>query len=312
LRRVFENERAHGHADAQAVAAQADDLIEARLRGETVQARTRRLSDVLREQGVERVDLLKVDVQKSELEVLAGIDDADWARIRQLVVEVHDVGGRLAAITGELERRGFGVVAEQDPLFAGSIMWNVYARRAAPRVPRAVRVAPLATPPAAFAELRPWLKQQVPHYLVPAVLVPLRALPRTPNGKLDRAALPGPDVQLAAAPGHVAARTDLERTLAAIWRDQLGLPRVGIHDSFFDLGGHSLLLVATHRKLCAELGRTIPLVLLFEHPTIASLAGRLETAGAGHAVRDEAQRRGELRRQRLRPRTRSGPTGDGS
>jgi amino acid adenylation domain-containing protein/FkbM family methyltransferase len=307
LRRVFENEQRHGHADARAVAAHTEELIDARLRGELVEARTRRLSDVLREQGVERIDLVKIDVQKAELEVLAGIDDADWPRIRQLVVEVHDVDGRLAAITGELERRGFAVTAEQDPLFAGSIMWNVYARRPEPRPPRRVRVQPLADPPPAFAELRPWLKQQVPHYLVPAALVPLRALPRTPNGKLDRAQLPAPDLALAAAamaPGQLAPRTDLERTLAQIWCAQLGLPQVGVHDSFFDLGGHSLLLVATHRALCAELDRAIPLVWLFEHPTIASLAARLETCDPGHAARDEAQRRGELRRQRLRQRPR--------
>jgi len=318
LRRVFDNERRHGHADARAVAEHAEELIDARLRGEVVQARTRRLSDVLRERAIDRIDLLKVDVQKCELEVLAGIDEPDWARIRQLVVEVHDVDGRLAAITGELERRGFAITAEQDPLFAGSIMWNVYARRPEPRAPRPVRpvrVEPLADPPAAFAELRPWLKQQVPHYLVPAVLVPLRALPRTPNGKLDRAALPAPDLALAAAaPGHVAPRSELERMLAAIWCEQLGLPRVGIHDSFFDLGGHSLLLVATHRRLCAELGRAIPLVLLFEHPTIAGLAARLESDDPGHAARDEAHRRGELRRRRLqqRPRPRSGSPGSGS
>jgi len=315
LRRVFENERLAGHADAHAVAAHTEDLIDARLRGEEVVARTRRLSDVLREQGIDRVDLLKVDVQKAELEVLTGIDDADWDRIRQLVVEVHDVAGRLAAITGDLERRGFAVTAEQDPLFAGSIMWNVYARRPAPRPPRPIRIQPLAEPPAAFAELRPWLKQQVPHYLVPAVLVPLRALPRTPNGKLDRAALPAPDPQhTSPSVSYVAPRTDLERTIAAIWRERLGIPRAGIHDNFFDLGGHSLLLVATHRALCAQLGRTIPLVLLFEHPTIASLAAHLETADPGQAARDEARRRGELRRERLhsRPRSRSGPSGAGS
>jgi len=192
LRRVFENERAHGHADATAVAAYTDELIDARLRREVVEARTRRLSDVLHEQGIERVDYLKIDVQKAEAEVLAGIDDADWVNIRQIAIEVHDVDGRLAAITGELRRRGFAVDAEQDALFSGSIMWNVYARRPGPRPPRPLRVAPLAEPPPIVDALRGWLRARGAHDL--AAIVALPGIPRAIDGTLDCAALPAVDL----------------------------------------------------------------------------------------------------------------------
>jgi hypothetical protein len=88
------------------------------------------LSQVLRETGVDRIDLLKVDVEKSEHEVLAGIADADWFKIRQLVVEVHDQDGRQADIKRLLEQRGYVIEAEQDLLLRATNLYTLYARRA--------------------------------------------------------------------------------------------------------------------------------------------------------------------------------------
>ena len=72
---------------------------------------------------------MKIDVQKAELDVLLGIDDADWPKIQQVVLEVHDIEGRLNAIAALLERRGFRVASEQDPLYAGTNIHNIYAVR---------------------------------------------------------------------------------------------------------------------------------------------------------------------------------------
>jgi 31-O-methyltransferase len=87
------------------------------------------LSAFLRGEGIDIVDLLKIDVERAELDVLAGIDEGAWAGIRQLVVEVHDQNGRLAAIAGELGARGFRVVAEQEPALRGTDVHLLYARR---------------------------------------------------------------------------------------------------------------------------------------------------------------------------------------
>jgi amino acid adenylation domain-containing protein/non-ribosomal peptide synthase protein (TIGR01720 family) len=128
------------------------------------------------------------------------------------------------------------------------------------------------------AELRAYLAASLPDYMVPAAVVPMDRLPLNPNGKLDRAALPEPDWAAATAAGHVAPRTEVERTLAAIWADVLGLPRVGVTDNFFSLGGDSILsiqLVARARQA----GLAVASRDVFAHQTIAALAPHVSAAG---------------------------------
>jgi 31-O-methyltransferase len=89
----------------------------------------RTVSQVLAEHDIETVDLLKVNVEKAERDVLAGIDDADWPRIRQVVGQVHDIGGRLDTVREEMTRRGFSVVCDQDALLDGTDIYDMYAWR---------------------------------------------------------------------------------------------------------------------------------------------------------------------------------------
>ncbi|WAP60334.1 FkbM family methyltransferase [Streptomyces sp. S465] len=90
-----------------------------------------RLSDVIAERGIDAIGLLKVDVEKSERQVFAGLEDTDWPRIRQVVAEVHDIDGALEEVVTLLRGHGFTVVAEQEPLFAGTGIHQVAARRVA-------------------------------------------------------------------------------------------------------------------------------------------------------------------------------------
>jgi FkbM family methyltransferase len=126
---IMENQLQHGMSGMDRVMRHADDLLEERFRAETFRCRLRPLSEVIYEQRVERIDLLKVDVQKCEMQVLDGIDAADWPRIRQVVLEVHDLDGALDRVTGMLEGHGFRVTAEQDDLYVGSHLYNLYAQR---------------------------------------------------------------------------------------------------------------------------------------------------------------------------------------
>ena len=112
----------------------ADELLEGVFESEEITCPLRRLSDVIREERVERIDLLKVDVQQAELDVLRGVDEADWTKIQQVSMEVHDAPGqasegRLAAIVALLERHGFSVVAEQDDSLRGTDRHSLYATR---------------------------------------------------------------------------------------------------------------------------------------------------------------------------------------
>jgi acyl carrier protein len=129
-----------------------------------------------------------------------------------------------------------------------------------------------------IGELRSFLRQKLPEYMAPAAYVWLDSLPMTPNGKIDRRALPSPEKtrpELEAA--FVAPRTPAEDRLAAICAEVLGLERVGIRDNFFDLGGHSLLAVQVVSRVRQAFAIELPLRSLFENPTVAGLAENLET-----------------------------------
>jgi amino acid adenylation domain-containing protein len=134
--------------------------------------------------------------------------------------------------------------------------------------------------------LRPALAAVLPQYMVPASLIRLDALPRTPNGKLDRARLPAPEAPApeTAARGDAGSPGELEQLVQRAWSETLAIAvdAADLDRNFFDLGGHSLLLPALHRRLEAATGRAFPLVTLFEHPTVRRFAAYLGAAGPAH------------------------------
>ena len=111
------------------VAAHAEELLAGRFRAERRRCRMRTVSEVVAEEGLERIDLLKVDVEKSEQEVLAGIREEDWEKIKQVVVEVHDREGSLGRLERELARRGYQVEWEQEAWLEGTGLYNLYGVR---------------------------------------------------------------------------------------------------------------------------------------------------------------------------------------
>jgi amino acid adenylation domain-containing protein len=138
---------------------------------------------------------------------------------------------------------------------------------------------------------RSYLRQRLPDYMVPAAFVLLDALPVTAHGKVDRTKLPLPDESRPAADvARVAPRTYLEQQIADVWRDVLAIKAVGIQDNFFDLGGHSLLMVRVHERLCEILKRDLSITDLFQYPSVSSLAAYLGDAAAparGAGVADD-------------------------
>jgi amino acid adenylation domain-containing protein/FkbM family methyltransferase len=255
-----------------------EELLAERFETRQFPVELRRMSDVIREQGVERIDLLKVNVEKAELDVLLGIDDGDWKRIRQVVLQVHDVEGKLARVVALLEGHGFGLTVVDDwAVDASQHMHYVYATRE----PRGTRPAPPAETseaPAPFlgaGELRDYLRERVPEQMVPASFSLVEALPLTANGKIDRRALAALARRPALETTSVAPRDGVEEALARIFCEVLNLPAVGVHDSFFDLGGHSLLATQVVSRVRRSFHLDLPLPALFEQPTVAGLARAL-------------------------------------
>jgi surfactin family lipopeptide synthetase C len=129
-------------------------------------------------------------------------------------------------------------------------------------------------PPTA-STLRNFLSKKLPDYMIPAAFVFLEAFPLTPNGKINRRALPAPDTQRNLDVDFVAPRTSTEQELATIWTEVLKLKQIGIHDNFFELGGHSLLATQVISRLIEAFSLDFPLRYLFDNPTIAELAQKV-------------------------------------
>jgi natural product biosynthesis luciferase-like monooxygenase protein len=152
--------------------------------------------------------------------------------------------------------------------------------------------------------LREMLRSRVPEFMVPSHVITLAELPYTPNGKLDKKALPPPDIRAGAgALAYVAPSSEMEVAIAKLWQEVLGREHIGADDNFFDVGGHSLLVVRLHRRL-RDLVSTVTLTDLYRFPTIRSLTRYLADSGSSQSAQRGTER-ASIRRemnQRRRPR----------
>jgi amino acid adenylation domain-containing protein/FkbM family methyltransferase len=290
IKRYIKNEEQSGAAEMGALLEHADEILAGRFAVELCESQLRRLSEVIREEGIERIDLLKVDVQRAELDVLEGIEAEDWKKIEQVVMEVHDgkgqeSEGRIGKIADLLEARDFVVVVEQDELLTGTDRFNLYARRRGRGGDGANSTAQKILPiveseelSLSGRELREYMGERLPEYMVPSTVMMLDEMPLTRNGKVDRQALlslerssAGVEETASAAP-----RSPFEEILSGLWADVLGKEVVGRTANFFDLGGHSLLATQLISRVRGVFNVELPLRILFECPTVAQLGEAIE------------------------------------
>ncbi len=151
--------------------------------------------------------------------------------------------------------------------------------------------------------VRDYLRDQLPEYMMPAAFVRLETMPLTDNGKINRKALPAPEGrEMPLETAYEAPRKGVEQTIADIWKEALDVERVSIHDNFFDLGAHSLMVAEVHAKLKEVLNQEISLVTMFRYPTVSSLAGHLSQEGDEVRVLGQSADRARARMESLRRR----------
>ncbi|MEV0253577.1 FkbM family methyltransferase [Streptomyces sp. NPDC050732] len=242
-----------------------DRLVTDRMAAQVRRVPVTTLSAVVREHGLTRVDLLKIDVEKAEAEVLDGIDDTVWPSIERIVMEVHDIDERLAAVLTRLRARGFHVTVEQDPRLARTPCHNVYARR-----PEADTEAAPPTTAAGVPTLRR-LEEELRELLA-------RRMPSaTPPDRYTLATDPtATDARRPAAPQPASASPRVA-VLARIWSELFGPNSVRPDADFFDLGGNSLTAVRLMAAVEGELGEdALTPDLIFTDSTFGALAAAVE------------------------------------
>jgi amino acid adenylation domain-containing protein/FkbM family methyltransferase len=263
---------------------QVDEIVKERLNTELITCPVKSLSALIRENGIEKIDLLKINVEKSEIDVLNGIEEQDWMKIQQVVMEVHNADGRLDGIRCRFETHEYNIVCEQDTLYKETKLYNLYAIRKDMKTENREKPGEKEKIPAKFpyryttpgqliSEMRTYLNGKLPDFMIPSFFILLNTFPLTANGKIDRKALPK-KVSRHYREGYEAPVDEIEKNLVKIWSEVLRIDKkvISTNADFFDLGGHSLSAVMLITKMEKELSVKVPLVELFRVTTVRELA----------------------------------------
>jgi amino acid adenylation domain-containing protein/FkbM family methyltransferase len=264
-----------------------DALVESRMQGETQSCRVRRLSDIISENRIEKIDLLKIDVEKSELDVLKGINNDDWLKIKQVVMEVH--GERVDEIAALLTQHGFSVTSEQAGLLKTTSLFNIYASRLvnpdsyAPPVP----VLPAYHNPEQFVDvIKDHCRSLMPEFMIPSHFRVIDSIPLTINGKIDLRALQDNEpVETSAKKQSREPKNLVENQLIAIFGDILSYKDVSVNDHFFERGGHSIKAIQLISRISKDLRVDIELNDIFENPVLEDIASLINNREQAEGTR---------------------------
>jgi amino acid adenylation domain-containing protein/FkbM family methyltransferase len=281
-----------------------ENLLEEKLKTKKYNCELTTISDVIQKEKLNKIDLLKIDAEKSEQDVLNGIADPDWKKINQMVIEIHGGSSRLEKMTTMLESRGYSIKIEKDNALEDTELYLVYAIRTdyAESLSESVNLdnskIEFNWSQSAFTnDVRTYLSKKLPAHMVPSVFTLLEELPLTSNGKIDRKLLPQPEIK-ESSKVYVKPRTRLEKILSGLWKNILQVDNISITDNFFEIGGTSLLCVKFVSTLQKELDKKIPIVKVFQYPTVSSLSEYFEKRDMmENSLLESSKSRAELRKK---------------
>ncbi|MGW5867320.1 amino acid adenylation domain-containing protein [Streptomyces sp. NPDC055239] len=257
-----------------------DELLDEQLAPTAVDCELTTLSQVIRDHGLGRVDLLKIDAQRAEWDILLGIDDEHWPLIRQIVLEAQGDAAHLGRIRGALVDRGFRVKAEgQDHTGAvGHVL--MYATRPGtdPQDEGSTQAPTSWSSPRRFvADVREHLATELPDHAVPARVVLVPGIPLTRNRKADHAALRARAHALDIERRPAEPTTAMGQRLAALWRTALGVDEIGMESHFIEEGGDSLRSARLATRIRDELGTHVTMTEILRTPRFEDLLELLMT-----------------------------------
>ena len=277
------NDQSLSSDELESLSQHADGIIEGRFNSIKVPCQLTTLSEIISDFNIDEIALLKIDVEKSEWDVLNGIEFNDWPKIKQLVIEVHNINGQLNKIKAMLETRGYQVFDEGCVAGEEEHLFIVYASLH-PLLEKGttddrLNAIPVLEDTILTSEgLRSYLKEIIPEYEVPSMLFPIDKFPLTTNGKLNRTALLDMADLKISEKVYEAPTNDIEKSLVEIWKQVLNLDNVGINDDFFMIGGDSLRATSLVLKIYQEFNIQIPLNEIFNNKTIKEIATYIQEA----------------------------------
>jgi len=261
-----------------------NELIDSRLEPRYITCQIQTISSMIEKFDLQVIDLLKIDVEKSELAVLKGIKYSHWKRIRQIVVEVHDRGNRFEEVKELLQSHGFLVNFKQSILLEGTGLYTLYAISShfPMREPLAQTECKYYNIARLTQELREYSRKSMPAYMLPAKFSFLDKLPLNQNGKIDRKKLKNLkvlsynlDSAIEVSP-QLMPQSDAEYMLMDLWKRLLGHDSFSTESNFFEVGGSSLLILQLYNELLARGYQRVKLMELFVYPSIIQLANHLQ------------------------------------
>jgi FkbM family methyltransferase len=263
---------------------QIDEMLDERMKAEYYDCQLRRISDIIREEGVTKIDLLKIDVEKSELDALMGIDKEHWNIIQQVSIEIHDINGQLEKIKSLMEENGFSYHVEQEDILTNTHLYNIYAtklkkstRKETGLPERSKDAYEWLIPEVFLKALKEHCQQKLPDYMVPSRFYMVDQFPLTDNGKVDMKKLFAMDsMSTDKTVAHEGPMNSIEEALLAVWKEVLGREDIGTTDNFFEIGGHSLKAIQVISHVAKQLNTKLELGAIFSKPTIRELAVELQ------------------------------------
>ncbi|XLS27833.1 amino acid adenylation domain-containing protein [Flavobacteriaceae bacterium M23B6Z8] len=229
-------------------------------------------SEVVEKHQIERVDLLKIDVERSELDVIAGIKDEHWAIIQQIVIEVHQDGTSLDYVKLLLANKGFICFTEQEDALVGTDLYNIYAVREEPESYQQIR-----------SVITKECMKGLPAYMQPQEYCFVDKIPTNLSDKADEKQLlkifkdrKEQEAKLGKATQDESVLTSTEAKLKQVWERVLNKTRISPQDDFFEIGGHSLLAMRAKASIFKEMGANIDIRDIFENSRLSELASFID------------------------------------
>ncbi|MCD6047111.1 MAG: amino acid adenylation protein [Gammaproteobacteria bacterium] len=258
-------------------------LIENQLEKKIHRCQLTTISDIIEQYAIQRIDLLKIDAEKSELQVLEGIQQKHWPLVKQIAMEVHDIASNLQSVLTILKREGFSIEIVQNPELHKTGLLMVFAIKgknnfASEELKLNYRFR-WNNEKDFYSALQGFLKSQLPSYMLPAEYSIIPEIPRTVNGKLDKK-------NLLTHKGFISQNYNtqenfavLEEKIYQVWCAVLNKNNLGLDDNFFEVGGSSLLLMTVFEKIESMLPG-LQITDLFKYPTIRLLAAAFDKAAS--------------------------------